>query len=210
MRPEVRDLFVSLSENLNVSEKFLLKIQSIERSEMDQSLTKTVPNKQNIAKVDEVSKEITAAKSAALIQYQGLDAAGIATLREKVRETGGVIKVIKNSLIMRALLKLGITLPEELSGPTAIAYCHADEIAPLKEIDTVNQAKEKTSFKYGIFNGKLLLADELKKFLSLPSKSTLIAQFISGLKNPLQKMVYAMRYNQTRLVLILKAVADKK
>jgi len=168
-------------------------------------------NKKNkINKVDEVVVKLTNAKSAALIQYQGLDAAGVTSLRDKVKANGGLIEVTKNSLIFRALLKMGIVLPEELNGPTAIAYSNTDEIAPLKEIDAVNKAKEKTSFKYGIYAGKLLSLDELKKFISLPSKSHLIAQFIGGLKNPLQRMVYAMRYNQTQLVLTLKAIADKK
>lgn len=167
-------------------------------------------NQQKIDQVAQVAQKITDAKSAALIQYQGLDAAGIAALRDQVKQQGGLIEVTKNSLIFRALLKLGISLPEELVGPTAIAYCNTDEIAPLKEIDSVNKAKEKTSFKYGIYGGKLLLADELKKFISLPSKSTLIAQFIGGLKNPLQRMVYALRFNQTQLVMTLKAVADKQ
>jgi len=167
--------------------------------------------KQNkINQVEEVSQKISSAKSAALIQYQGLNAAGVATLRDKVRSQGGQIEVVKNSLIARSLLKMGITLPETLSGPTAVVYSNTDEIAPLKEIDAVNKASEKTSFKYGIYGGKLLLADELKKFLSLPSKSTLIAQFIGGLKNPLERLVYAMRFNQTQLVLTLKAIADKK
>ncbi len=157
-----------------------------------------------------MAKKISDAKSVALIQYQGLDAAGITELRDQVKQQGGSIEVTKNSLIFRALLKLGISLPEELVGPTAITYCNTDEIAPLKEIDAVNKAKEKTSFKYGIYGGKLLLADELKKFISLPSKSALIAQFIGGLKNPLQRMVYAMRYNQTQLVMTLKAIADKQ
>ena len=165
-------------------------------------------NKTNkIAKVDEVVTKLTAAKSAALVQYQGLNAAGVTTLRDKIRANGGALEVTKNSLIFRALLKMGIALPEELVGPTAIAYSNTDEIAPLKDIDAVNKSSEKTYFRYGIYQGKLLSLDELKKFLSLPSKSTLIAQFIGGLKNPLQRMVYAMRYNQMRLVLTLKAKA---
>jgi large subunit ribosomal protein L10 len=167
-------------------------------------------NQQKINQVDEVVVKLTNAKSAALVQYQGLTAADTATLRSKIKEQGGSMEVVKNSLIFRALLKMGITFPVELKGPTAIAYCNADEIAPLKEIDTINKGKEKTEFKYGIYNKKLLSADELKKFLSLPSKSQLIAQFIGGLKNPLQRMVYAMRYNQTQLVMTLKAIADKK
>lgn len=169
-----------------------------------------MPNKQKIDQVDLVAKQLSDAKSAALIQYQGLNAAGITALRDSVKQQGGKIEVVKNSLISRALLKIGISLPEELSGPTAIAYCNTDEIAPLKEIDTVNKAKEKTEFKYGIYGGKLLLADELKKFISLPSKSALLAQLIGDLKNPLQRLVYAMRYNQTQLALTLKALADKK
>ena len=165
---------------------------------------------QKIDQVTLVAKQISEAKSAALIQYQGLDAAGVATLRDQVKAQGGLIEVTKNSLITRALLKLGINLPEALVGPTAITYCRTDEVAPLKEIDAVNKAKEKTSFKYGIYAGKLLLADELKKFIALPSKSNLIAQFVGGLKNPLQRLVYAMRYNQTQLVLTLKAISEKQ
>jgi large subunit ribosomal protein L10 len=165
---------------------------------------------QKIDQVTLVAKQISEAKSAALIQYQGLDAAGVATLRDQVKAQGGLIEVTKNSLIIRALIKLGINLPEPLVGPTAITYCREDEIAPLKEIDAVNKAKEKTSFKYGIYGGKLLLADELKKFISLPSKSALLAQLVGDLKNPLQRLVYAMRYNQTQLALTLKALADKK
>lgn len=165
---------------------------------------------QKIQKVDEVVKRLSEAKSAAFIQYQGLTAGDVSTLRAKVKTAGGSIEVVKNTLIVRALDKMGLKLPETLAGPTAIAYCDTDEIAPLKEIDTVNTAKEKTSFKYGMYDQKILSLDELKRFLSLPSKSTLIAQFIGGLKNPMQRMVYAMRFNQQQLVLTLKALADKQ
>ena len=163
-----------------------------------------------INKVETIAKRLGESKSAALLQYQGLSAGDISTLRDRVKATGGQIEVIKNSLISRALEKIGIKLPEILTGPTAITFCDTDEIAPLKEIDAINKSKEKTTFKYGIYGGKLLLVDELKKFLTLPSKSALISQLLSGLKNPLERLAYAMRYNQTRLVLVLKAISEKK
>ncbi len=168
-----------------------------------------MPNQQKIDKVDEVIKKLSEAKSAAFVQYQGLNAGDISNLRAKVKQAGGSMEVVKNTLIMRALEKMGLKLPEILTGPTAIAYSETDEISPLKEIDTVNKDKEKTSFKYGLYNQQLLSVEELKKFLSLPSKSTLVAQFIGGLKNPLERLVYAMRFNQQQLVLTLKALADK-
>jgi len=169
-----------------------------------------MPNQSKINQVDLVASKIKSAKSTALLQYQGLTALDIGTLRSKVKESGGEIEVVKNSLITRALLKLGINLPQPLTGPTALAYSNQDEIAPLKDIDAVNQDKDKTSFKYGIFNNQLLSLDDLKKFLSLPSKSALIAQLLGSLTNPLQRLAYAFRYNQTRLVLTLKAISEKK
>lgn len=169
-----------------------------------------MPNIKKIEQVNQVAKKLDEAKSVALIQYQGLNAADISQLRADIKQVGGSMEVVKNSLITRALVKIGIKLPQNLTGPTGIAYCNDDELAPLKEIDKVNKAKEVTSFKYGIFDKKLLSLDELKTFLSLPSKSTLIAQFIGGLTNPLQRLAYALRFNQTQLVLTLKALSEKQ
>jgi len=163
-----------------------------------------------IDQVEDVAKKLSEAKSAALVQYQGLNAADIAQLRADIKDKGGVMEVVKNSLITRALEKLGIKLPETLVGPTSIAYSNEDEIAPLKEIDKVNKSKNITSFKYGVYDKKLLSLDELKAFLNLPSKTALISQFIGGLVNPLQRMAYAFRFNQTQLVLTLKAIAEKQ
>lgn len=69
---------------------------------------------QKIEKVDEVVKRLSAAKSAAFIQYQGLTALDVSALRAKVKSVGGFIEVVKNTLITRALDKMGLDLPETL------------------------------------------------------------------------------------------------
>ena len=100
-----------------------------------------MPNQAKVDQVADITAKFEQAKSCALIQYQGLNAADIATLRDNVRTNGGRIEVVKNSLITRALQNLGITLPEALIGPTAITFCNEDEVNPLKEIDKVNKPK---------------------------------------------------------------------
>jgi large subunit ribosomal protein L10 len=169
-----------------------------------------MPNSAKIQQVQEVADKLAAAKSAALIQYQGLNAAGVANLRQNIHDKGGHLEVVKNTLISRALQRLGMKLSQPLTGPTAIAYSNQDEIAPFKEIEKVSKDKDFITFKYGIFDKKLLEVADLKRFLSLPSKSTLIAQFVGGLSNPLQRLVYALRFNQTQLVLTLKAISSKQ
>ncbi|MFA5828593.1 MAG: 50S ribosomal protein L10 [Candidatus Shapirobacteria bacterium] len=168
-----------------------------------------MPNQQKINQVEDLAKKLESAKSAALVQYQGLNAAGIAALRDQVKQKGGVMEVAKNTLIIRALIKFGINLPAPLTGPTSIAFCNTDEIAPLKEIEKVNKEKELTQFKYGIYDKKLLTVDELKKLLTLPSKSALMSNLVGSLINPLQRLVYALRFNQTQFVMTLKAISEK-
>ena len=169
-----------------------------------------MPNQAKIDQVADITGKLESAKSCALIQYQGLNAADISSLRNNVRANGGRIEVVKNSLITRALANIGITLPQTLTGPTAITFCNEDEVAPLKEIDKVNQTQDFITFKYGIFDKKLLELDQLKQFISLPSKSALIAQLLGGLVNPLQRFAYSLKYNQTQLALALKAVTNKQ
>ncbi len=169
-----------------------------------------MPNQAKVNQVADITAKFEKAKSCALIQYQGLNADGIATLRDNVRANGGRVEVVKNSLIVRSLANLGITLPDKLVGPTAITFCNEDEVGPLKEVDKVNKTQDFITFKYGIYDKKLLAQDELKQFIALPSKSALMAQLLGGLVNPLQRLAYSMRYNQTQLALALKAVAEKQ
>jgi len=168
-----------------------------------------MPNIKKVEKVDQVVENIKKAKSVALIQYQGLNAQDISDLRANIQKTGGKMEVVKNTLITRALETLGIKLPTTLVKPTSLTYCFDDEVAPLKEIDKINKSKELTSFKYGIYEQKLLNVDELKAFLNLPSKSTLYSQLVGDLLNPIQRFLYACKFNQTQLVLTLKAMAEK-
>lgn len=169
-----------------------------------------MPNQTKIDQVDKVAQNLKSAKSAALVQYQGLNANQIATLRSDIKKSGGHLEVVKNTLITLALEKLGIKLPQKLTQPTAIAFCQEDEIAPLKEIDKVNKSSELTSFKYGFFDQKIISLEDLKTLLTLPGKSTLIAQFIGGLKNPLVRLSQALNYHQTRFALVIKAIAENK
>ena len=169
-----------------------------------------MPSKKNIDSVADLTQKIKSAKSAALIQYQGLKAAEVVALRDQIKQKGGQLEVTKNSLLSITLNRLGLKLPQALTGPTAVALGIDDEIAPFKEIEKVAKDKDFIQFKYGLYDGKLLLVDEFKKFLALPSKTTLISQFIGGLANPLQRLAYALRFNQTQLVYALKAIADKQ
>ena len=162
-----------------------------------------------ILAVQELTEKLKTAKAVALIDYQGLTAEQIANLRKKVKEAGGLIQVVKNTLLVRALAQLGISLDQELTGPTAVVFANEDEISPLKLIKETAKEFEKPEFKLGVYQGKLLSKEKVQQLTELPSRETLLAQLAADLANPLSRLIFDLKYHQTKLVLVLKQLTQK-
>ncbi len=167
-------------------------------------------NQAKIFAVQDLAEKLKSAKAVALIDYQGLTAEQLATLRHQVKEAGGAIQVVKNTLIMRALAQLGIALDQKLTGPTAVVFAYEDEISPLKLVDETAKQLEKPEFKIGLYQGRVLAQTQLKQLVKLPSRETLLAQIVGGLANPLARLAQGLKFNQTKLVLVLKQIAEKQ
>lgn len=167
-------------------------------------------NQAKLFAVEDLSEKLKSSKSAALVDYQGLTAKQIAELRRKVRESGGAIQVIKNTLISRGLAKIGIKLNKKLTGPTAIVFANEDEISTLKIVADTAKELEKPEFKLGVYQSKKLSLEELNKFVALPGREALLAQFVGGLSSPLSRLAYGLKFNQMKLALVLKAIAENK
>lgn len=167
-------------------------------------------NQTKAYEVENIKATLEEAESVALIDYQGLTAEQVREMRDAIRESGGSMMVAKNTLISIALKNIGIELPETLTGPTALVLGNKDEVAPLKAVDETRKKYEKPKFKIGIYQGKIISLEQLAKLISLPSKDVLIGMIVGGLANPLQKLIYSLKFNQTKLLLTLKALKDSK
>ncbi len=166
-------------------------------------------NQIKIFAVEDLKAKLKEAKSIALIDYQGLNSKQLNQLRKKIQDVGGNLQIVKNSLVSRALKTIGLKLDQPLIGPSALVWAITDEIAPLKAISQAQKEWEKPEFKLGIWGGRILSLEALKKIANLPTKEVLFAQFVASLTNPLSRLVYATKYNQTKLVFTLKALLNK-
>lgn len=173
-------------------------------------MCKKMVKQSKVYEVENLKTLIEGSKSAALIDYQGLSAEQIRTLRVEIRQKGGLMLVAKNTLLTLALKALGLELPKTLIGPTALIVANKDEISPLKVVEESRKKLEKPEFKLGLFQGKLLSLEELEQLVTLPSKEALLAQLMGGLSNPLSRLAYALNYNQQKLLLTLKAITENK
>ncbi|RJR25523.1 50S ribosomal protein L10 [Candidatus Microgenomates bacterium] len=161
--------------------------------------------------VDNLNAKIKDAKSVALVDYRGITVSQATALREKVKEAGGELQVVKNNLFFRALRQNDYEVEKEkLEGPSLALFANADEITPLKALVSFAKTSGLLPFKIGFMEGRVLSEAELNRFANLPSKQELQAKLVGMLASQPGRLVYALNYNLQRLALVLNAVKEKK
>src|SRR5262245_50925188 len=100
-----------------------------------------MPTAEKEALVSQMSERLSGAKSLYLADFSGMTVEKVTALRAKCRASGVEYKVIKNTLLKRAVNARGVTqLDDFLDGPTALAYSTESEVEPARVL--VEFAKE--------------------------------------------------------------------
>ena len=115
------------------------------------------------AVVEEIAGQLSAAEAVFAVDYRGLTVTQAAELREKLRDAGAVLRVVKNSLTERAADKAGAApLKSLLEGPTALALVQGDAALAAKALNDTARTLRLLEFKGGLLDGNALTADEVR------------------------------------------------
>lgn len=148
--------------------------------------------------VDEVVENIKNSQSVMIVEYRGLTVDETINVRRALREVGASMRVYKNSLVERAIEKLGHEdLKNMLQGPNAVVFSK-DVIAGPKVVAKFAKKYENLVIKGGLAEGKVLNESEMKSVAALPGREGLISMLLSCLQAPVRQFACAV-----------KAVADK-
>lgn len=167
-----------------------------------------MPNKHNLQQVEILKEKLAKAKSVAVIDYSGTSVKDQVELRSNLTQAGGEMFVTKNTLIDIAVGKG--KLSDSLNGMNALVLSYEDAVAGLKKLFEFQSDKKKLTIKQGLFEDKVLSAQEVETLSKLPSKEELIATLLRTLQGPATSLVNVMKAGQRDLVYALKAIADKK
>lgn len=170
-----------------------------------------MPSQKNITELNNLKEKLSKAKSLVLADYCGLTVNQINTLRNKIREVGGELKITKNTLLRIALKQSNLQLTtnnSQLTGPTAVVFAYDDEIAPLKAIADFAKEQELPKFKAGFLDDRLLTIEELEQLANLPTKDQLQAKLVGCLNSPISGFVYTLKANLNKLVMVLKQIKN--
>ena len=149
--------------------------------------------KKKIAEAAEIGEKLKRAKTVVLIDYRGFNVSEDTNLRREFRKAKVEYKVLKNTLVRRALNDMGIKeLDDKLNGPTAVAFGYDDAVAPAKVImDSINATK-KMDVKGGLLEGRVISGEQVKTLAAIPDKRTLVAMLLAMLTAPMRKFAVAV------------------
>ena len=87
------------------------------------------------AVIAEVAQLLTDTENLFVSDYRGLTVAELKELRDKLRECGASLKVVKNTLGGIAADRAGRAMVKDLfSGPTAVTFCGEDLVGAAKAL----------------------------------------------------------------------------
>lgn len=142
------------------------------------------------AAVAELAQSFRDSDAAVLTEYRGLTVAQLKQLRRDLAANASYI-VAKNTLTKRAAKDAGIDgLDELLVGPSAIAFVSGDAVETAKGIRDFAKTNPLLVIKGGIFEGKVISADDVKKLANLESREVLLSKMAGVMLASLTKAAY--------------------
>jgi large subunit ribosomal protein L10 len=164
--------------------------------------------KQVVAEVSEVAK---GALSAVVAQYHGLTVADMTILRNKARENGVYLRVIRNSLAKLAVEGTDfVCMQEAFIGPVICAFSQNDPGSAARLLKDFGKEYDSMNVTAVSIGGKLLGPDQLGAVASLPTYDEAIAQLMSVMNGPITKLTRTLNDVPGKLVRVVAAVKDAK
>lgn len=163
-------------------------------------------NPRNAASVEELRGLLADAGTFFLVDYQGLSAIELNSLRAQVKAAGGRVLIAKNTLINFVLNEQGIDgFGDTLKGPTALVLVGEDPVGPVKALTEYAKAhaRELPIPKGGRLQGTAVGPEALARIAKLPSHKEAQSQLVGVLLAPLQQLVGVLEGPQRNLVSVI-------
>ena len=162
------------------------------------------------AVVAEVAKQIAGAQAIVMVENRGMPVAAMTQLRAKARASGVYFRVVKNTLVRRAVADTPFApLADRMVGPLAYGI-GADPVAVAKVLNDFAKGHDKFVITGGAIPGQLMSAKDVSALASLPSREQLIAKLLGTMQAPIVKLARTLNEVPSKFVRALAAVRDAK
>ncbi len=160
-----------------------------------------------------IAEQLGEANTVYLTDYQGLTVEQATGLRRAFREADVQYKVLKNTLLRRAMQDQGgfDELIDQLHGPTAVAFTN-DPAGPAKVLTKFlkDNDLEVPRFKGAYIDGSVYGDDQLDVLAALKSKDELLADILGLLMAPITNVASALGAQGAGLASVIQQISEKE
>ncbi|MBN8451764.1 50S ribosomal protein L10 [Accumulibacter sp.] len=142
--------------------------------------------------VAEVAATVAKAQTIVLAEYSGLPVAHLTRLRAQARASGVYLRVVKNTLVRRAVEGTVFAgLAEQMTGPLIYSMSE-DPVAAAKVLNDFAKTNDKLILKAGSFAGQALDKAGVQALASIPGRNELLARLLGVMQAPVTGFACAL------------------
>ena len=154
--------------------------------------------------IAEISEVVSNSSAMVIAEYRGLTVQAVTKLRAEARKNGVTVRVVKNTLVRRAVEGTGFAgLADQFTGPLVYGFS-ADPVAVAKVLVNFAKDNEKLVIRGGA------MADYVMDVEAMPSREELLAKLMATMNEPIAKFVRTLNEVPARFVRTVAAVRDAK
>jgi len=156
----------------------------------------------------EIAEKFKKAQGFYFTEFQGLDVQKMGQLRLEFRKAGIEYKVVKNTLIKKALKDAAEVdkLAAGLKNTTAVAFSYDDPVAPAKIIKKFSKDNEALKFKMASIDGAVFGPDSLPQLSEMLSKTENLGRAAGLINNIISSVPMVMNAVMRNLVSVIDQV----
>lgn len=164
--------------------------------------------------VSDLHEKFVRARLTVVTECGGMPVNQVTALRHQLRGAQAELKVVKNSLAVRAAEGTSLLpITSLFKGQVAVVIGYDDPVLPAKILrDFIKHEKcdEKILWRGGVVEGKALEPAQLITTADLPSKEVLLSMLLSAMQGPLRGMAGVLQGILRGFAAVLLAIQDKK
>ncbi|MFN3344354.1 MAG: 50S ribosomal protein L10 [Chloroherpetonaceae bacterium] len=159
-----------------------------------------------------VAEKLKKAQGVYLTDFTGLTVEEISNLRNEFRKAGIEYRVVKNTLIKKAMqeAKVSDKIFSALKNSTGLAFSYEDPIAPAKIIKKFASENEKLKFKAATIDGVVFESKQLNEVAGMLTKAENIARAIGTVNTLVAGVPRTIHAVMRNLVNVLDQIAKQK
>ena len=162
--------------------------------------------------VAEVAEVAGKARGMFFTDFTGLTVGQATELRREFRKSGIQYRVVKNTLIRKALEQFAgyDRVYPGLTGPTGVAFAFDDPVAPAKIIQKFTEKHKKLSLKVCVVERQVYEGSRLEELARMPTRKEMMASVLGSIQAPLAGVPSVLQAVIRDLVSVVDELGKKK